>query len=314
MLRDVLGGRTPRVLVQGATGRAAQLHLRLMRRCGTEIVGGVSLTRKTPDVDGVPVFTGCAEAVLETRADTSVIMVPALSVLPAIAEAIDAGIRLVVSVTEGMPVQDAMRAWHIVRDAGADWIGPSTPGMAIPGRLKLGFLPDAALAPGPIGVMSKSGTLSYEVCRRLVRRGIGQSGWIGVGGDVVKGLRFADLVPTFHHHGGTRAVLVIGEIGGTEEEELAEALRIHRFDKPVFVVLAGSSAPEGVTMGHAGALIHGGRGTLASKQEALSAAGAKVFTRMEDAVEAIAEAIGGGGMASGQSSEETSRSVRPAGR
>lgn len=288
MLKDLLSGTDPRVIVQGATGRAAQMHLRLMRRYGTSIVAGVSLSRKVPEVDGVPIFATCAEAVERTGANASVIMVPPLSVLPAIQEALEAGIRLIVSVTEGMPVHDAMKAVHLVRAKGAHWIGPSTPGLAIPGRLKLGFLPDAALLPGPIGVMSKSGTLSYEICRRLVQRAIGQSAWIGVGGDMVKGTRFADLVVPFRDDAKTEAVLVIGEIGGTEEEELAEALRRHHCQKPVFVILAGSSAPEGVTMGHAGALIHGGKGTLGSKKSALESAGARVFTIMEDAVEEIA--------------------------
>lgn len=295
MLEELLAGADPSVIVQGATGRAAQMHLRLMRRYGTSIVGGVSQSRKVAEVDGVPIFTSCAEAVERTRAQASVIMVPPLSVLPAIAEALEAGIRLIVSVTEGMPVHDAMKAAHLVRSKKAYWIGPSTPGLAIPGRLKLGFLPDAALSAGPISVMSKSGTLSYEICHRLVQRGIGQSAWIGVGGDMVKGTRFADLVVPFRDHAKTEAVLVVGEIGGTEEEELAEALRRHRCHKPVFVILAGGSAPEGVTMGHAGALIHGGKGTLESKKAALEAAGARVFTVMEEAVEEIARLFAGSG-------------------
>jgi succinyl-CoA synthetase alpha subunit len=276
------------VMVQGATGRAAQQHVRLMRRYGTEIVAGISKTTKTPEVDGVPIFTSCRDAVTKTGAVASVIMVPPLSVLEAMEDALDAGIRLLVTVTEGMPVHDAVHAARRVRAAGATWIGASTPGMAIPGRLKLGFLPDVALAPGPIAVFSKSGTLSYEVCLRLVKRGIGQSAWIGVGGDPVKGMRFPDLVPVFRDHEATKGVLVIGEIGGTEEEDMAEALRLTNFNKPVYVVLAGSSAPEGVTMGHAGALIQGGKGTLASKTEALTAAGAHVFSRMDQAVDRIA--------------------------
>jgi succinyl-CoA synthetase alpha subunit len=293
MLDALLSGARLPLLVQGATGRAAQRHLRLMRRYGTEIVAGVSLTAKLQEIDGVPIFTSCQEAVERTGAIASVVMVPPLSVLPAIEEALDAGVRLVVSVTEGMPVHDALRALRRVRAAGAVWIGPSTPGLAVPGRLKLGFLPDVALAPGPLAVLSKSGTLSYELCRRLVRRGVGQSVWIGVGGDPVKGARFAELVPALRDHDGTRGLLILGEIGGTEEEELAEALRRERFDKQVFAVLAGSSAPEGVTMGHAGALIHGGKGTLDSKTEALRGAGAEVFTRMEDAVENVAVRLAG---------------------
>ena len=292
MLEAALAGRHVPVLLQGATGRAARTHLALMRRYGTPIVAGVSPNPRTDEVDGVPLFASCQQAVAATGARASVIMVPPLSVLSAIQEALESGIALIVSVTEGMPVHDALKAARLARERGATWIGPSTPGMAVPGRLKLGFLPDAALAPGPLAVMSKSGTLSYEVCHRLVRRGIGQSCWIGVGGDPIKGTRFADLVPLFESHGGTRGVLVVGEIGGTEEEELATALRERRFDKPVFVVMAGASAPEGVTMGHAGALVHGDMGTLASKTSALQAADAEVFTRMQDAVERIAAVLG----------------------
>lgn len=292
MLERMLCGETPSVLLQGATGRAASTHLRLMRRYGTPIVAGVSVSKRTSEVDGVPIFASCAEAVAQTGATATVIMVPPLSVLPAIREAVDAGVRLIVSVTEGMPVHDAVNAAQLTRQRNVDWIGPSTPGMAIPNRLKLGFLPDAALLPGPLGVMSKSGTLSYEICYRLVQRGLGQSGWFGVGGDPVKGTRFSDLVPVFKAHEGTRGLLVIGEIGGTEEEELAEALRAHWYDRPVFIVLAGSNAPEGVTMGHAGALIHGRQGTFASKAAALEKAGAEVFERMEDAVDRILDRLG----------------------
>ena len=170
-------------------------------------------------------------------------------------------------------------------------IGPSTPGIAVPGRMKIGFLPDVTLKPGPLGVMSKSGTLSYEICYRLAQRGVGQSLWIGVGGDAVKGARFAELVPLFQSHAETRALLVIGEIGGTEEEELAEALIREQFSKPVFALLAGTTAPEGVTMGHAGALIHGTRGTAASKIAALTAAGVRVHATMHDIVEDVVQTL-----------------------
>lgn len=287
MLETLLSNAAVPAIIQGATGRAASHHLELMRRYGTRIVGGVSPSGKHAEIAGVPVFVDCAAAVRATGAQASVIMVPPLSVLGATEEAIEAGIRIIVAVTEGMPVRDAMRAADLARAKEVTWIGPSTPGLAIPGRLKLGFLPEIALRPGPLAVMSKSGTLSYEICHRLARRGIGQSIWIGVGGDPVKGTRFADLVPVFEAHAGTRAVLVIGEIGGSEEEELADAMLSHDARKPYFVVLAGQAAREGVTMGHAGALIDGNTGTLATKIAALQAAGAHVFERMEDAVEKI---------------------------
>ena len=221
-------------------------------------------------------------------------MVPPLNVLAAVEDALAGGIELIVCVTEGVPAHDALKLVRQVRERGAVLIGPSTPGIAVPGRMKIGFLPDAALTPGPLGVMSKSGTLSYEICYRLAQRGVGQSLWIGVGGDAVKGTRFADLVPLFRSHAETEALLVIGEIGGTEEEELAEALMRERFSKPVFALLAGTTAPEGVTMGHAGALIHGTRGTAASKVAALGAAGVRVHATMRDIVEDVVQTLRAG--------------------
>jgi succinyl-CoA synthetase alpha subunit len=274
------------VLVHGITGRAGRSHSRAMRAYGTNIVAGVS--PREDEADGVPVFRTTAEAARATGARAAVAIVPPLAVLPTIAEAAEAGLELIVTLAEGVPVHDAVRASHIARAAGLRWIGASTPGTAIPGRAKLGFLPSVSLAPGDLGVMAKSGTLSYEVCHRLVARGLGQSLWVGVGGDPVKGTRFADLVPLFHAHAGTRALVVIGEIGGDEEEELAEMLAATAATKPVFALIACSSAREGVTMGHAGALIHGDKGSVASKKAALERAGAAVFTRIADLVDAVA--------------------------
>lgn len=284
-------GHTP-VLVQGITGRMGRLHANLMRKYGTRIVGGVSGRPGVTEVDGFPVFETCQEAVAATGAHASLVMVPPGAAAGAVEEAVEAGIRLVVSVTEGIPVHDLLRVHRVVKEAGAVWIGPSSPGMAVPGQAKIGFLPDVALLPGTLGVMSKSGTLSYEVCYRLTRFGIGQSVWIGVGGDMVKGTRFADLVPFFAQDEGTEAVLVVGEIGGNEEEELAEALQRHGFQKPVFALIAGQHAPEGVTMGHAGALVHGQHGTAAAKRAALEAAGVHVSATIKDVVEAIVERLG----------------------
>lgn len=278
------------VVVQGITGRIGKRHAQLMRRYGTRIVAGVSPSADAAEIDGIPLYGTCAEAVSATGAQASVIMAPPLAVLPAMREAIGAGIGLVVSIAEGVPVADAVMARNEVRMAGVRWVGASTPGLAIPGRLKLGFLPDVSLAPGPLGVMAKSGTLSYEICNRLVQRGLGQSLWVGVGGDAVKGTRFAELVPYFASDLDTRAVVVIGEIGGSEEEELAAALIAHRFAKPVYALIAGKAAREGVTMGHAGALVFGGVGTIESKVDALMRAGARVFTRIQDLVNAVAAA------------------------
>jgi succinyl-CoA synthetase alpha subunit len=219
-------------------------------------------------------------------------MVPPLAVLAAIQEAVAAGIKLIVTIAEGMPVTDAVRALEAVRAAGVRWIGPSTPGLAIPGRLKLGFLPNVSLVPGPLGIMAKSGTLSYEVCHRLVGRNLGQSLWVGVGGDLVKGTRFADVLPFLLADPDTKAIVVIGEIGGSEEEELAAAMRTLNCAKPVYALIAGRTAREGVTMGHAGAMIQGNVGTIASKTNALVGAGARVFTQIRDLVDDVSSGFG----------------------
>jgi succinyl-CoA synthetase alpha subunit len=279
-----LDADTP-VLVQGMTGRTGQAHARLMRRYGTRIVAGTG--SRAGELEGVPVFTSCRAAIAATGAVASVAMVPALDTLAAIEEAVAASIKLIVTPAEGVPEHDALHALRLVRQAGVTWIGASTPGIAVPGQTKLGFLPDAALMPGPLGVMAKSGTLSYEICHRLIGRGIGQSIWVGVGGDAVKGTRFADLVGFFAAHQATRAVLVVGEIGGTEEEELAAALRAQDFGKPVFALIAGATAREGMAMGHAGALIHGGTGTLAAKRVALEQAGVHVGASISETAAAI---------------------------
>ena len=279
--------RTTPVLVQGITGRAGRMHTRLMREYGTRIVGGVSPKAGVGDVDGVPVFSNCADAIRATKATASVLFVGAEQLLGAIEDAVRAGVKLIVTPTEGMPVHDALRARRLTHEAGAVWIGASTPGMAVAGQAKLGFLPEAALIPGPLGLMSKSGTLSYESGFRLAQHGVGTSIWIGVGGDTVKGTRFAELVPFYANDKGSEALLIIGEIGGSEEEEFAAALRAHGFVKPVFALIAGRSSPEGVTMGHAGALVHGSHGGYAAKKSALEAAGVQVFGSLEEMTEGI---------------------------
>lgn len=280
--------RSTRVIVQGITGRAGRMHAGMMRAYGTNIVAGVSPKTDVTDVDGVPVFASCRTAVAATQASASVLFVAAEQLLGAIEEAVAAGIKLIVTPAEGMPVHDALRARRLAQEAGAMWIGASNPGIAVAGQAKLGFLPEASLMPGPLGLMSKSGTLSYESGYRLAQRGIGTSVWIGVGGDTVKGTRFAELVPFYAADIETRAVLVIGEIGGTEEEELAAALMAQRFAKPVFALIAGRSSPECVTMGHAGALVHGSHGAYAAKKAALERAGAQVCASLDEMTDAVA--------------------------
>ena len=286
MINPRIDRKTP-VIVQGITGRAGQMHSRLMREYGTNVVGGVSPKKESNNINKLPVFSDCTAAVKATGAQASVLLVGAFDLLRAMEDAIASGIRYLVTPTEGMPVHDALKAWKRCRDTGTVWVGASTPGMAVPGEAKLGFLPDDSLKPGPLGLMSKSGTLSYESGYRLAQRGIGTSVWIGVGGDPVKGIRYADLVPFYASDEKTRALLIIGEIGGSEEEEFAQALTAHQFSKPAFALIAGRSAPEGVTMGHAGALVHGSHGTYASKRAALEAAGVTVFASLNEMVEGV---------------------------
>jgi succinyl-CoA synthetase alpha subunit len=286
MINPRIDGAT-RVIVQGITGRAGRQHSTIMRAYGTNIVGGVSPNTEVREVNGLPVFADCRAAVSATGATACVALVGAMQLLAAIEDAVAAGIRYLVTPTEGMPVHDALRAYHLTRDAGVTWIGPSTPGMAIPGQTKLGFLPNDSLRPGALGLMSKSGTLSYEAGYRLAQQGIGQSVWIGVGGDPVKGTRYADLVPFYAADEPTHGLLIIGEIGGHEEEDFAQALTEHKFEKPVFALIAGKSAPEGVTMGHAGALVHGNHGSFAAKRAALNAAGVEVFSSLGEMVKGV---------------------------
>jgi succinyl-CoA synthetase alpha subunit len=278
-----LSRRTP-VIVQGITGRMGRSHAALMRAYGTNIVGGTSTRTDVTEAAGVPVFPSCSEAVLETGAVASVAMAPPEETWPAVQEALTAGIKLVVTVAEGVPLHDAIKIGRAVRRAGAVWVGASTPGLAVPGECKLGFLPDVFLNPGPIGIMSKSGTLSYEVGYRLAREGLGQSIWVGVGGDPVKGVRFADMLPVFFDDKRTKGIVLVGEVGGTEEEECAEAFARFGSRKPLFALIAGKEAKEGVSMGHAGALVHGESGTLASKTKRLTEAGATVFGSIDSLI------------------------------
>lgn len=280
-----LSHETP-VIVQGITGRMGRTHAALMRAYGTNIVGGTSTRTDTPEAAGVPVFANCRDAVLATGAVASVVLAPPMETRAAVEEALAAGIKLLVTVAEGIPLHDAIHIGRAARRADAIWIGGSTPGMAIPGEIKLGFLPDVCLRPGPFAIMSKSGTLSYECGYRLALAGLGQSIWVGVGGDQVKGVRFADLLPVFFADPRTHAIILVGEVGGSEEEECADALARLGMRKPIYALIAGREAKEGVAMGHAGALVLGEAGTLASKTQRLTAAGARVFGSIEAIVTA----------------------------
>jgi succinyl-CoA synthetase alpha subunit len=283
--------RSTKVILQGISGRAGRLHSRLMKEYGTNLVGGVSPAKDVREINGIPLFPDCAAAVKATGATVSVALVGAYDLLDAMREAVAAGVKMIVTPTEGMPVHDALKAKRLTQDAGVLWIGGSTPGMAVAETAKLGFLPDVSLKSGPLGLMSKSGTLSYESGFRLAQRGVGTSVWIGVGGDPVKGLRYSDLVPFYAQDAQTRALLIIGEIGGHDEEDFAEALKAQAFAKPVFALIAGKTAPEGVAMGHAGALTYGSHGGYAAKRAALEAAGVTVYDTLNAMVGGVAEKL-----------------------
>ena len=284
MIRSL--SRTTPVIVQGITGRMGSSHAALMRAYGTNIVGGTSNRTDIEEVAGVPVFTDCADAVLATGAVASVLMTSPGDTLAAVQDALAAGIKLVVTVSAGVPLHDAIKIGRAVRRAEAQWVGASTPGLAVPGECKLGYLPDVCLHPGPLAIMSKSGTLSYEIGLRLVREGLGQSMWIGVGGDPVKGMRFADLLPVFMGDPRTAGIILVGEVGGTEEEECAAAFERLGCWKPLNALIAGREAKEGVTMGHAGALVHGEMGTLESKTRHRGQVGAQVVSSVDALVSA----------------------------
>ena len=283
-----IDSRSP-VMIQGITGRMGRRHAAHMRAYGTNIVGGTSARPDEAALLDMQVFRTCREVVSATGAWASVAMVPPMEVLAAASEAIDAGVRLVVTVAEGVPVHDALRLKAKARAERAVWLGASTPGMALPGVAKLGFLPDVALQAGSWALLTKSGTLSYEVGYRMKARGLGQSIWIGVGGDVAKGVRFADLVAPLARHAPTQGVILVGEVGGTEEEQFADMVRASALKKPVLALLAGRESKEGVSMGHAGAMTDGTMGTLRSKIDSLRAAGAEVFESIEALIDRAAE-------------------------
>jgi succinyl-CoA synthetase alpha subunit len=264
-----------KVLVQGITGRDGAFHTQKMLEYGTKIVAGVTPGKAGEEVHGVPVFHTVADAVKATGADASVIYVPAAFAADAVYEAVDSGIRLIVCITEGVPALDMVECVPYVKSKGARLIGPNCPGLISPGKSNVGILPGRICTPGSVGVVSRSGTLTYEAVDALTRAGLGQSTCIGIGGDPVNGTSFLDVLAAFEADGETRAVVMIGEIGGTDEEAAADFIR-SKMSKPVVGFIAGQTAPPGKRMGHAGAIISGGAGTAAEKIKALAAAGVPV--------------------------------------
>ena len=278
-----------RVLVQGITGRDGAFHTKQMLAYGTKVVAGVTPGKKGDKVEGTPVFNTVREAVEATGANTSIIFVPATYSADAIMESVDTGVGLVVCVTEGIPTLDMVKVYEFVRQSKARLIGPNCPGLISPGKSKVGILPGQICKPGPVGVVSRSGTLTYEVIWQLTSAGFGQSTCIGIGGDPIIGTNFIDCLEAFNQDPQTRAVVMIGEIGGTDEEEAAAFIK-RKMKKPVVGFIAGRTAPPGKRMGHAGAIISGGTGTAEEKIAALTKAGVPVAKEPAEIPELIRDA------------------------
>jgi succinyl-CoA synthetase alpha subunit len=271
----VLVDRDTRVVVQGITGHQGTVHTRQMLAFGTSVAAGVTPGKGGSTVEGVPVFDSVRDAVDRTKANASCIFVPAPFAKDALIESVDAGIRLAVIVTEHIPFHDMLVMYHYARSKGARIIGPNCPGIAAPGKAKVGIIPNVVFQPGRVGVISRSGTLTYEIVNGIKEHGLGQSTCIGLGGDPVVGTSFVDALPLFQADPETDLIVLVGEIGGTAEEEAAEYIHGH-VTKPVVAYIAGRSAPPGKRMGHAGAIISRGRGTAETKLAALEKAGAQV--------------------------------------
>jgi succinyl-CoA synthetase alpha subunit len=287
----ILIDQNTRVLVQGITGRDGSFHAASMLEYGTKVVGGVTPGKGGQEVHGRPVFNTMAEAVAATGADCSVIFVPARFATAALREAADSGIGLIVCITEGVPVLEMLANYHYIRKKGARLIGPNCPGLINPGKSKVGIMPGHIHKPGKIGVISRSGTLTYEVVYNLTLAGLGQSTCIGIGGDPVIGTGYIDLLELFETDPGTQGVVIIGEIGGEDEERAAEYIR-RRVRKPVAAFISGRTAPPGKRMGHAGAIISGGKGTAEAKVKAFREAGVPVADRPDQIPELMKEKLG----------------------
>jgi len=291
---SVLLDRRSRVLVQGITGREGGFHTKQMRAFGTNIVAGVSPGKGGSDADGVPVFDTVADAVAATGADVAGVFVPPAFAADAIMESA-ASLPLVICITEGVPLLDMVRTREFVARHGARLVGPNCPGVVTPEQCKVGIIPNHINAPGPVGIVGRSGTLTYEVIQGLSSNGMGQSTSVGIGGDPVLGLGFTEVLRLFAADPQTRAVVLIGEIGGSDEEAAAAWMHVSGFDRPMVAFISGRTAPPGKRMGHAGAIISGNTGTADSKIEALRGAGAAIADTMEDVVRLTAAGLARGG-------------------
>ncbi|MCD6086909.1 MAG: succinate--CoA ligase subunit alpha [Candidatus Hydrothermae bacterium] len=286
----ILLNRDTRVLVQGITGRDGSFHAKLMLEYGTKVVGGVTPGKGGNEVHGLPVFDTMREAVEKTSANASVIFVPSAFAADAIMEAASAGIELIVAITEGIPVQDMIRVMEFLKEKGTRLIGPNCPGIITPGEAKIGIMPGQIFKKGNVGVISRSGTLTYEIVSHLTVADIGQSTVIGIGGDPIIGTRFIDALELFKDDPQTEAVVLIGEIGGTDEQDAAKYIK-DKFNKPVVGFIAGRTAPREKRMGHAGAIISGSSGTAEEKIRAFNEAGVKVASEPEEVAKLVKEVL-----------------------
>jgi succinyl-CoA synthetase alpha subunit len=288
---SIIVGEDTRLVVSGLTGREGSFHGLRNRDYGTDLVAGVTPGKGGQDVDGVPVFDTIAEAVERTGANTSMVFVPARFAAAAIEEAIEAGIETVIAITEGIPVHDMLATYWKAKDAGVRLIGPNCPGVLSPGKANVGIIPAHFFEPGPIGVVSRSGTLTYQIGNELAQAGVGNSSIVGMGGDPIVGSDFIDILGLFQEDPETELMVMVGEIGGDAEERAAEYIAEH-VTKPVVAYIAGFTAPPGKQMGHAGAIISGSSGTAEAKKEALEAHGVRVGTSPTETAQLAVEAVG----------------------
>ena len=287
----IIVDRDTKLVVQGATGREGSFHTLRNRAYGTDVVGGVTPGKGGTDLEGIPIFNTVADAVAETGANTTMVFVPARFAADAIYEAVDAGIGTVICIAEGLPAHEMLRIYNYIRPRGVTMLGPNCPGALSPGKANVGIIPAEIFREGPIGLVSRSGTLTYQIGHELTQLGLGNSTIVGIGGDPVVGSSFIDVLARFEADDETELVVLVGEIGGNEEEKAAEFIGTE-MTKPVVGYIAGFSAPPGKTMGHAGAIISGSAGTAEGKQEALEAHGVRVGTTPTEAARLAAEVAG----------------------
>jgi succinyl-CoA synthetase alpha subunit len=280
-----------KLVVQGATGREGSFHTLRNRAYGTDVVAGVTPGKGGQDLEGIPIFDTVAEAVEETGANTSMVFVPARFAADAIYEGVDAGIKTVICIAEGLPAHEMLRIYNYIKPRGITMLGPNCPGALSPGKANVGIIPAEIFREGPIGLVSRSGTLTYQIGHELTQLGLGNSTIVGIGGDPVVGSSFIDVLAKFEADDETELVVMVGEIGGNEEEKAAEFIGTE-MTKPVVGYIAGFSAPPGKTMGHAGAIISGSAGTAEGKKEALEAHGVRVGTTPTEAAQLAAEVAG----------------------